>query len=190
MIEWSKSRMCCDYQYQDDYDDHDDLYDDPGTSSEHYEANLRKPTSEVDTDYRYVNDSKKVKVTCDKPIDGKLANLVTDWFREEIEEERYNELLKAINCPENCTALVTFKTNQMVWDFLSPMTKSSDKKMQIFRLRYLKVHVHLLNLHIYLASVIIQRYWICWEMLSNRWRYLDMLIDSCVYCVESPWSLI
>lgn len=51
--------MCFDYQYQDDYDDHDDLHDDPGTSAEHYEAALRKRASEeVDTDNRYVNAGK------------------------------------------------------------------------------------------------------------------------------------
>eukprot|EP00105_Crassostrea_gigas_P034950 XP_019919098.1 PREDICTED: uncharacterized protein LOC109617440 [Crassostrea gigas] len=126
--------MCCDYQYQDDYDDYGDFNDDPGTSGEHETASKKRTSEDVDTctDNRYVNAGKKLKVkeTCDKPIDDELANLVTDWFREGIEEERYGELLKVINRPENCPALVTVKTNQMVWDFLSPMTKSSDKKMQ------------------------------------------------------------
>lgn len=81
---------------------------------------MRKRTSEdVDTDNRYVNAGKKLKVkeTCEKPIDDELANLVTDCFQEGNVEERYGELLKAINRPENCPALVTVKTNKMVWDF-------------------------------------------------------------------------
>lgn len=110
--------MCCDYQYQDDYDDYGDFNDDPGTSGEHEPALKKRASEDVDTctDNRYVNAVKKLKVkeTFDKPIDDELANLVTDWFREGIEEERYGELLKAINRPENCPALVTVKTNQMV----------------------------------------------------------------------------
>lgn len=121
-----------DYDYQEYEDRQDDTPDEPGTSGE--AASRKRALDEIltDTDNKYVNAGKKLKVkeTCDKPIDDELANLVTDWFREGIEEERYNELLKTTNRPENCSALVTVKTNQMVWDFLSPTTKSSDKKMQ------------------------------------------------------------
>lgn len=57
--------MCCDYHYQDDYDDYGDFNVDPGTSGEHYETASRKRASEdVDTctDNRYVNAGQKPKV--------------------------------------------------------------------------------------------------------------------------------
>ena len=123
----------CSYDYYEFDDSQEISCDEPGTSGTSGELEVASQKRTLDEpDNRYVSAGKKLKVkeTCDIPVDDELANLVTDWFREGIEEERYTELLKTINRPENCSALVTVKTNQMVWDFLSPVTKSSDKKMQ------------------------------------------------------------
>ena len=38
-------------------------------------------------------------------------------------------LNKILSRPENCEALCVVKTNQLVWDNLSPETRSSDKKL-------------------------------------------------------------
>ena len=38
--------------------------------------------------------------------------------------------MKKLTRPKNATALVVVKTNQMVWDFLSPMIRTGDKKLQ------------------------------------------------------------
>lgn len=61
-----------------------------------------------------------------------LASCVNDWFRQDIEDDRYTELAKdSVNArPENCESLVTVKTNQLVWGFLQPNTRTIDKKLQ------------------------------------------------------------
>ncbi|ESO91460.1 hypothetical protein LOTGIDRAFT_153904 [Lottia gigantea] len=71
----------------------------------------------------------RVKDKCDVPVIDELASLVDRWFREEIEEDHWFELIKTIARRENCT-LVNIKTNQFVWGFLTVSTKIADKKIQ------------------------------------------------------------
>uniref|UniRef100_A0A8W8NGD0 Uncharacterized protein n=1 Tax=Magallana gigas TaxID=29159 RepID=A0A8W8NGD0_MAGGI len=54
--------MCCDYQYQDDYDGYGDFNDDPGTSGEHKPASRKRASEDVDacTDNSYVQPHKEV----------------------------------------------------------------------------------------------------------------------------------
>ena len=69
---------------------------------------------------------------CDKEIDTMLAENITELFRNGIDEERYNELVKDENNgrPINCEGLVITQTNQMIWEAMSPTARSTDKKMQ------------------------------------------------------------
>jgi len=69
---------------------------------------------------------------CDTEIDSMLAENVTELFSNGIDEERYNELVKDENNgrPANCDGLLVTQTNQMIWEAMSPVARSSDKKMQ------------------------------------------------------------
>ncbi|ESP03479.1 hypothetical protein LOTGIDRAFT_171416 [Lottia gigantea] len=65
----------------------------------------------------------KLKDLCDVQINQDLASLINNWFRDGVDDDRYNELI-------NCESLVTAKTNQLVWDFLSQYTRTMDKRIQ------------------------------------------------------------
>ena len=74
----------------------------------------------------------KVQEICDSDIDQTLAENVTELFHNGIEEDRYTELTKESKNarPQNCEGLVTVKTNQLIWDGISPNARLNDKKMQ------------------------------------------------------------
>ncbi|KAK6168835.1 hypothetical protein SNE40_020008 [Patella caerulea] len=74
----------------------------------------------------------KVAENVDQDVDPELAVLVNDWFLNGAEEGMYQELVKdSCNCrPGNCPSLTTVKTNQMIWDFLPPQSRTFDKKLQ------------------------------------------------------------
>lgn len=78
--------------------------------------------------------AKKFKPTdvCGNDIDEYLANNVTDLFRKGMHEELYEKTVKDENCPRpgNCDGLMVAKMNKLVWDVMSPQTRSNDKKMQ------------------------------------------------------------
>ncbi|KAK3086121.1 hypothetical protein FSP39_013847 [Pinctada imbricata] len=71
-----------------------------------------------------------MKEMCDKDVNSDLANLVDSWFRDGVEEESYSELTKETLRPGNRKSLVTVKTNQLIWDLLSPSLRTNDKKIQ------------------------------------------------------------
>ena len=135
-------------QYDDDVDEYDEdvlLY---GQSSNRFgyegesDGNNNEPPSKIprtDTDNKspggdnvFTNAGKKLRVKelCDKDLNQHLAHLVDSWFQDGIEDERYTELLKENLRPENCASLVTVKTNQLIWDLLSPPVRTNDKKIQ------------------------------------------------------------
>ena len=51
-------------------------------------------------------------------------------FREGISDENYQDLLKTVLPPENCSSLTRTKVNQLIWNWLSPYTKSYDVSIQ------------------------------------------------------------
>ena len=51
-------------------------------------------------------------------------------FREGISDEKYQDLLKTVLRPENCSSLTRTKVNQLIWNWLSPYTKSYDVSIQ------------------------------------------------------------
>ena len=74
----------------------------------------------------------KVIDKCDDPIDPVLANNINDLFKNGMNETLYDEMTKQSMTirPANCDSLCVVKTNQLVWDILTPETRSSDKKLQ------------------------------------------------------------
>ena len=90
--------------------------------------------SESKTKSRFESMANRCKLVdkCDKPIDNILANNINELFRNGMNETLHEEISKQniVSRPENCEALCVVKTNQLVWDILSPETRSSDKKLQ------------------------------------------------------------
>ena len=69
---------------------------------------------------------------CDTNIDETLALNLTELFRNGIDEDRYEELIKseAKSRPENCEGLVPVKMNQLIWDAVSTQARGTDRKLQ------------------------------------------------------------
>jgi hypothetical protein len=88
--------------------------------------------SGADNKFKLAGDKLKIKEVCDTSVNSELASCVNDWFRQGIEDDRYTELTKdSVNArPDNCEGLVTVKTNQLVWGFWQPNTRTVDKKLQ------------------------------------------------------------
>ena len=61
-----------------------------------------------------------------------MAYNLTELFGTGIGDDRYNDLIKdKTNCrPANCEGLVTVKTNQLVWDAVTPSVCTNDLKLQ------------------------------------------------------------
>lgn len=47
-----------------------------------------------------------------------------------MDEDQYNQIIKSIACPENCEALITVKTNKLIWDVSSQSTWHTDQNLQ------------------------------------------------------------
>ncbi|ESO83951.1 hypothetical protein LOTGIDRAFT_155256 [Lottia gigantea] len=108
----------------DDYDENELL----GYNDEEYcdddldvlPAKKAKISSDMElSDYIFAQAGKKLK-----------TSLINNWFRDGVDDDRYNELIKSIPRPKNCETLMTVKTNQLVWDFLSQSTRTMDKRIQ------------------------------------------------------------
>lgn len=83
---------------------------------------------------RFSNMSKRFKqkeITGEK-IDDTLASNITDFVRNGMDKVQYNDLMKDDTNPrlDNCDGLVVVKTNQLIWDLISPYTQTCDRKMQ------------------------------------------------------------
>jgi hypothetical protein len=87
-----------------------------------------------DNNNRFNAMSKRFKAAeiCDQEIDSVLASNINELFRNGIEETKYNEIIKdeVTPRPSNCEGLVVVQTNPLIWDSLSAVARSNDKKMQ------------------------------------------------------------
>jgi hypothetical protein len=74
----------------------------------------------------------KVQEICDSKIDDVFAENITDLFKNGMNEDQYIELTKDENTarPKNCEGLAVVRTNQLIWNVLSPMAHTADKKLQ------------------------------------------------------------
>ncbi|XP_052069417.1 uncharacterized protein LOC127708552 [Mytilus californianus] len=70
------------------------------------------------------------KDNVDTSVDDTLADTFNEFFREGISDEKYNELMKSVARPENCVSLTRTRVNQLIWDLLSPQTRSFDSVIQ------------------------------------------------------------
>lgn len=71
----------------------------------------------------------RVNKTVDDKDRNELATMVNS--REEISDDKFQDLLKNVNRPENCTALTKTRVNQLIGDMLSPSTISYDSNIRI-----------------------------------------------------------
>ncbi|KAK3092455.1 hypothetical protein FSP39_003008 [Pinctada imbricata] len=121
-------------EYDEDYIDLDENANEIVETEKQQEARDKRKSDEVETESRFHSMSKrfKSKEVCDSKIDETLASNLTDLFRNGMNDEQYSELTKDDNNarPENCEGLKVVKTNQLVWDIISPEAKTNDRKMQ------------------------------------------------------------
>ena len=125
-----------DYEY--DYAEYeDDTCSSPKRPRLDYHTECETNTASCSTsenNSRFLNLKKKLKPdeVCDKNVDNVLASTVNELFRKGMDTELYDSSVKDENCarPENCDALVAARTNKLIWDNLSPYTRTNDKKLQ------------------------------------------------------------
>lgn len=91
-------------------------------------------TVTVDDNSRFSSLAKRFKPqeSLSADIDSTLANTVTEIFRNGMEDDQYQNMLKseALARPSNCDGLTVVKCNQLVWDLISPSARTTDKKLQ------------------------------------------------------------
>ena len=85
------------------------------------DAEVSRTSSSI---FKSVANDYKAKDAVDSKIDDDLADVVNVFFREGISDEKYQDLMKSISRPENCTSLTRTRVNQLVWDLLQPQTRS------------------------------------------------------------------
>jgi hypothetical protein len=67
-------------------------------------------------------------------------------FREGISDEKYQDLLKTVLHPENCSSLTGTKVNQLIWNWLSPYTKSYDVSIQQYQHVIIKASINVVKM--------------------------------------------
>lgn len=61
--------------------------------------------------FKTVANDYKAKDIVDVTINDDLADVVNVFFREEMSDEKYSEIMKSISRPENCTSLTRTRVN-------------------------------------------------------------------------------
>ncbi|CAG2196785.1 unnamed protein product [Mytilus edulis] len=79
-------------------------------------------------------------------VDDTLAETVNEFFREGISDEKYNDLMKSVARPENCVSLTITRANQLIWDLLSPQTRSFVSVIQHHQETVVKASCNITNL--------------------------------------------
>lgn len=127
-----------DYQMYDEHEDHDQ-----GEAP----SNNRKTDENNPSKFASISKRIKTRETLGDTIDETLAENVTDLFRNGMNEDQFDELTKDKSNPrpENCEGLATVKTNQLIWDIISPQTQSVERKMQIIQRAIVKASTVLVN---------------------------------------------
>ncbi|XP_070537626.1 uncharacterized protein [Ptychodera flava] len=90
---------------------------------------------------------------CDKPVDSQLAEIINGLFRDGIPEEKFTDLSKKFDRPENFESLTTVRVNQLVWDIIRPETRTMDTKFQVIQTSLVKGSTALVKLVQELAKV-------------------------------------
>ena len=134
----------------DEYDDNEDHYEPPAKKSKSDENNnttqgVSKDSEQCGEVSRFATMSKRFKqkeITGDK-IDETLASNINDLFRNGMDDAQYSEIIKdEVNPrPDNCDGLLVVKTNQLIWELISPFAQTCDKKMQAIEKSVVKAAV-------------------------------------------------
>lgn len=79
----------------------------------------------------FANMAMKFRTTesCDVNVDSVLADTVNDLFCNGLDEEHYNKIATEVIRPANVDSLATVKINQLIWVAVSPLARSTDKKL-------------------------------------------------------------
>lgn len=103
-----------------------------GSSDGNQNESEEPPTKKAKSDNVFAIAAKNFKVneTVDDKVGDELATMINSLFREGISDEKFQDLLKNVNRPENCNALTKTRVNQLIWDLLSPSTRSYDSCLQ------------------------------------------------------------
>ena len=67
--------------------------------------------------------------SCGVNVDSVLADTVNDLFCNGLDEEHYNKIATEVIRPANVDSLATVKINQLIWVAVSPLARSTDKKL-------------------------------------------------------------
>lgn len=96
--------------------------------------------------FRQLRVKYKVTEDCDENVDEELAAMINELFREGLNDDYFNELLKSIKRPENCKSLIKTRVNQAMWSILNPDTRNCDAKFQVIQSAVIKASVNLTKL--------------------------------------------
>ena len=97
-----------------------------GTTEEMGEASNEDPKSAV-------LDSIKQDLKADEvgdSIDGRLSVIVNSLLTKGMADDKLQEKMNRIACPQNCEVLTKVKVNQLIWDNLSANVRSQDLRMR------------------------------------------------------------
>ena len=142
-----------DGEYDDTHEqdvDNDDcqMYDEhEGQDQGEVPSNKRKADENNTSKFASMSKRIKTRETLGDKIDETLAENVTDLFPNGMNDDQVGELTKDESNPrpENCEGLATVKTNQLIWDIISPQAQSVERKMQIIQRAIVKASTVLVN---------------------------------------------
>lgn len=138
-----------DEEYEDAQEHDNDEYDDTHEDHDQVDATPNKRKADDNSLSKFASMAKRVKTreTLGAKIDETLADNVTDLFRNGMNEDQFIELTKDENTPrpENCEGLAIVKTNQLIWDIISPQAQSVERKMQVIQKAIVKASTVLVN---------------------------------------------
>lgn len=103
-----------------------------GSLDENQNESEEPPTKKAKSANVFATAAKNFRVneTVVDKVGDELATMINSLYREGISDEKFQDLLKNVNRPENCNALTKTRVNQLICDLLSPSTRSYDSCLQ------------------------------------------------------------
>jgi hypothetical protein len=90
---------------------------------------LGAPAGEQEVLNAYLADIAPVGRT-GQPVNPAISQIVNSVFRTRISDSKREEKLQLFEIPENCCGLDKVRTNQSMWDKITPRTRTMDSKLQ------------------------------------------------------------
>jgi hypothetical protein len=124
-----------DYEYQnDDGDDFTNMMNidteqiaDPVASQMH---DTEQDTEDMDDPIANISKKYLLDELTSSSISKSLAETINKVFREGLNDERYQSMMKEIARPQNCEALCKIKVNPLIWNIISAQTRTVDIQFQ------------------------------------------------------------